>query len=177
MKPADRRNNLVRNLVTRNSISNVSYKAGVRMLQLPRAGDGDPYTARHREPFGFSSHVPKGGDAVVVSLGGNKSQSFVICAYNEEYLVVLKEGESTQYNQWGDKVTLTESGDAHIVARARVLAECPLFECTGNAKIGGRLDVAGEIKGEEDVIAGTVSLQNHLTTNVTPGTGLGGKPQ
>ncbi|MFJ7312511.1 Gp138 family membrane-puncturing spike protein [Pseudomonas sp. NPDC098747] len=46
----------------------------------------------------------------------------------------------------------------------------PLVTINGNMKVNGRIDAT------DDVVAGTVSLQNHLTGGVTPGDGNSGKP-
>ena len=48
---------------------------------------------------------------------------------------------------------------------------------SGGAMTGtGDINLTGSIATTADVVAGTISLQNHLTTGVTPGSGESGKP-
>lgn len=49
---------------------------------------------------------------------------------------------------------------------------------TPEATFSGKVTAAQDVKSTGgDVLAGTVSLKNHLTTGVTPGSGLSNKPQ
>ena len=48
---------------------------------------------------------------------------------------------------------------------------------SGGAMTGtGDINLTGSIATTADVVAGTISLQNHLTTGVTPGSGESGPP-
>jgi phage baseplate assembly protein gpV len=46
----------------------------------------------------------------------------------------------------------------------------PLVTINGNVQVNGRVDATGDIK------AGTISLQGHRTSSVTPGSGTSGVP-
>jgi phage baseplate assembly protein V len=169
-------NNLIRNLLTRGTQSQSAYKRNVRQIQVRRNKHAQPFNAPHRQEFGFSSHAPDGSDLIVASLGGNRTASFVLCAFNEQYLVELEPGESRQYNQYGDFVRLRKDGIAHIKADTKVYADTPEFECTGNAKVGGRLDVVGPVTSEEEVEAAGVKLTKHPHRDVQRGSEQSGEP-
>ena len=47
---------------------------------------------------------------------------------------------------------------------------------SGDTQVNGTLDVTGDITTPADVMAGNISLKNHKTSLVTPGTGQGGPP-
>ena len=68
----------------------------------------------------------------------------------------------------GGNVNLNVSGDVNGTASA--------FNLTGPVNIDGQVTVTGGLTTTEDVVAGTVSLQNHKTTLVQPGGGLSGPP-
>lgn len=52
-----------------------------------------------------------------------------------------------------------------------------LHMSAGASTIGGALHVAGAVTTTGDIVAGTISLQNHFHTGVAVGTGLSGAPE
>lgn len=170
------RNARTRVVIGRGEQSGAEYRGRLRRLQVRYRKGADPLHAQHVEPFGFTGFAPNGSSVVTAAIGGNRSMSLVLFAFNEEYKLEINEGEAALYNQWGDFVCITKDRTIHAAAANKVFADTPLLECTGDCKIGGKLDVAGKIKSDDDVIADTVSLKTHKTTGVTPGPGLSGDP-
>lgn len=88
--------------------------------------------------------------------------------------------------------TITAECDtATVTAATSVTVDAPDTTATGNLTVaglitaqgglavtgGGGATVEGSMEATGDVKAGDVSLQHHLTTGVTPGSGLSGEPQ
>ncbi len=67
----------------------------------------------------------------------------------------------------GGTVAITADGGVSINGPVTINGETTI---TGNVAISGKADVS------EDVVGGGISLKNHLTTNVQPGSGKSGPP-
>lgn len=80
----------------------------------------------------------------------------------------------------GGKADLTAPGGVHITGDTTITGK---LNVSGDTDLGAKLHVAGDttvdttLTASTDVVGGGISLKNHLTTNVTAGTGLSGKPQ
>lgn len=75
-------------------------------------------------------------------------------------------------------VELDPSGQiVNITAPGGMTITAPTVHFTGALTVDETIDAAQNITSQADVLAGTVSLKNHLTTNVTSGTSLSGPPQ
>jgi len=75
------------------------------------------------------------------------------------------------------RVTLLPSGVMEVVTPSELHITAPNSVMDGNMRINGALHVTGLITSDTDVQALTVSLLNHITTGVTPGSGLSNIPQ
>lgn len=84
-------------------------------------------------------------------------------AVDTENLVIRFSGASISIAPEGT-VSIATNGATTISAPAGLTIEA-------NVTVNGRLDAT------EDVVAGGVSLMDHITTGVSPGTGTSGKPQ
>lgn len=71
----------------------------------------------------------------------------------------------------GGDLTGTVSGDANLDVSGTLTTSADQWNHTGDVAITGGLTTT------EDVVAATVSLKNHLTTEVQPGSGVSGPPQ
>lgn len=69
-------------------------------------------------------------------------------------------------------ITMSPSGEVAITAAGAASITAPSgLTIDADVKLNGKLDATA------DVVAGGVSLMNHLTTGVMPGSGMSGKPQ
>lgn len=78
------------------------------------------------------------------------------------------------------KITL-EASDVEINASSSTSINSPVITMNGQfaqggGSYGGDAAIAGTITAGADVKAGNISLANHLTSNVQPGSGTSGKP-
>lgn len=143
MNLIDRLNLALRILITRGVQTRDGYRNGVHVVQTKTGRNDGPIESEHIEPFGYASRAPNGSEHIVVSLGGNRSQTLVVFAHNREYKFELSAGETAVYNQFGDHVHLKDNGEAHVKASSKVFAETPLFETSADCLVGGNLVVAG----------------------------------
>lgn len=84
-----------------------------------------------------------------------------VCFYSKHGQTIKfdKDGQIVLTDASGSTVTMAADGDIDLVPSS------------------GNVRVTGTIRATGDVLAGTVSLVSHLTTNVQPGGGLSGVPQ
>ena len=136
-------------LVGRGKVLLGSDAGVVQRLQVQlSAQDIKDNTARLGE-YGLSSLPPAGSDAVVLFLGGNRSNGVIIATGNQTYrLKNLKPGEVALYDNLGQSVYLTQAG---IVVDG---ASLPIT-INGNVTINGNLTTTG------DVVANGKSLDSH----------------
>ncbi len=90
-------------------------------------------------------------------------------------------------------VDLTVNGTASVSSPNPISITSPTVEVNGNLVVSGGItfgtgsgggsmtgtgdiNLTGSVSASGDVVAGTISLQNHLTTGVTPGSGESGPP-
>lgn len=99
--------------------------------------------------YGLTSNPPEGTDAIVVFLGGNRSNGVVIATGNKAYrLVGLETGEVALYDDLGQKVHLTRAGivvdtplNVTINAGGTLRLSAPIVEI--HAETDFRYDVDG----------------------------------
>lgn len=81
------------------------------------------------------------------------------------------------------RFTMLPDGKMEIVTPTELDITAPETVINGNTTMNGNLHVVGRItstgtiKSDVDVLAKTISLVNHLTTGVVPGSGVSNKPQ
>jgi phage baseplate assembly protein V len=109
---------------------------------------------------------PAGEIGAAVALRGLVSDAFPPPGNDLLEIMQFKDGAALSYDTDNHAlaIILPNGGSLRVVA-------------PGGVKVEGDLACTGAIKADGDVVAGTVSLQNHLTTGVTGGTGISGKPQ
>lgn len=159
-------------MVSRAVVTLVNDTAKMQTLQLSIL-DGETLDgAEHFQQYGFTA-VPHGGaEALVLSVGGHRAHSVVVCCGDRRYrLKGLKNGEVAIYTDEGDKIHFK---------RGRVL---DVETLTLNVKAGDSanfdtplLTTTGRIEAQGDVVGGGVSLQEHLHDQVQPGIGQSGAP-
>ncbi|TNC80718.1 MAG: hypothetical protein C9356_12520 [Oleiphilus sp.] len=156
MKFMDRVQLALRLIANRSVQTADKYVSGVHVVQTQRNTREGAQELEHVEPFGFASRPGNGAEHIVLSLGGDRTQSVVIMAHNRQYKFALNEGEMAIYNEFGDHVHLKDNGEAHVKASTKVFAETPLFETSADCLIGGNLVVNGtsQLKQTTTVEAG-----------------------
>ena len=107
--------------------------------------------------FGFTSRPPVGADAVLVFIGGDRSNGVVIATGDQKSRPRdLEEGETKVYDLFGKFIHFTKDGGiiieannspvtvnnattVTITAAAKVRMVTPLLEVTGDIKAGGNV--------------------------------------
>lgn len=120
------------------SVQRVQYETPLEVASAPRLSE-----------FGFSSALPANTDVVLAFLAGDRSNPVIIASNHQAYRHSgLNSGEVAVYNQWGLNIVLTENGilvnangkdvkvnnatNVTISASESILADTPLFQCTGD---------------------------------------------
>lgn len=100
------------------------------------------------QQFGFTSGVPAGSQLIVIPLGGRTSAAVVVATECGSYrFQVSAAGEMAIYNQWGDRVHLTQDRKIHMVAAAQVLVDAP------ELRVNGKIHATGDITTDANVTA------------------------
>lgn len=119
------------------------------------------------QQYGFRSRPLKGAEGVLLSLGGNRDHTVVVCVDDRRYqLDLLKDGEVAMY---------TDEGDYLVFKRGRV-AELNTQTFVVKASDGVRFETPLVKVVGGDVQADDISLKNHLTTGVKAGGEISGGP-
>jgi len=143
------------------------------------------------EPYGFS-HKPMPGAQVYLAFpSGDRAQGLALIVGDKQYQMELQDGEVAIHDHQGNYVAIRTGGIVTAKASTKVIADTPLFETTGNAKIAGNLEVAGqtsstggyygkdggaaEMQGGADVtgrflVNGVAVDENHTHNSSAPGT-------
>lgn len=100
----------------------------------------DPLSARDNVPvlynFGFTGSPPVGADFHVAFLDGDRSKAVAIASGHQTYrLTGLANGDSAQYDSWGNYVWLTGAGLV-INALAGIALNAPAVTAQGNLSVG-----------------------------------------
>lgn len=131
----------------------------IQQHQVRIAGDDIRDGLRLMGTYGFTSVPLPGADALVLFLGGSRTDGIIIATGDAQYrLRSLAPGEVALHNHEGDSVIMKNGGTVEVNATTKVQVNAPLVETTG------------------DVVADGISLRTHTHTGVTPGSGNSGPP-
>jgi len=119
------------------------------------------------EPYGFSYRPHPGCETYLLFPAGDRSYGVALIIGDRRYQMDLVEGEVALHDDEGNHVHLKRGGIIEVKASTKVLADTPLFEVTGNAKIGGTLTVLGGamVTGVYEVNGKNVSDSHTHTSN------------
>ncbi len=128
-------------LVAQGAVTGVSAdKVQVRVLD-----EDAPPNVKRPQPYGFS-HFPPGGEAYLVFPSGDRSFGIALMVGDKRYTMDLAGGEVAIHDDEGNHVHIQRGGVVEVKAATKVIADCPLFETTGDVKIGGSLVVVGDVQ-------------------------------
>lgn len=136
------------------------------------------------QQFGLSSSVPLNGAVThVVALGGDEADLLALPPANPSlaHMGNLASGETVLYDAVGQAVYLQDGKFVRVQAVTKMMVEIGgevVLDLTAKlATLNVPLQVNGSIKATDDIVAGTVSLQDHLHGGVQQGNDKTGKPQ
>ena len=170
----------VMSALARATISLVDDNGKVQLLQLQVSALQSIDRVPRFAEYGMTSNPPANSEAIVVFVGGDRSNGVVIATGNAQYRVTgLATGEVCVHDDTGQKVYLSQSGmrldgggkQITLTNTPRVRAETVLLECTGdivdNCDTTGRSMVADrQIYDAHNHNFVAASGSANLTTNV-----------
>lgn len=137
--------------------------------------------------YGYTSMPPADTDAVLLFVGGDRSNGIIIATGNQTYrLRGLQTGEVALYDDQGQKVYLTRAGividgagkPVTIHNTPSVTADTPLVHTTGDVHVDGNLNVGGNIVAQGDIsdhgnktmaaMRSTYNSHKHVITDPVP---------
>ena len=146
------------------------------------AGSGRSAVPVHY-PFGFAAHAPANGAVTYqVAVGGDAADLIALPPSNPSTARMgnLAEGESALYDSCGQAVYLKNGKIVRVIAHTALLVEIGgttvLTLTAEKAVLGVPLEVTGGITATEDIVAGSISLQNHKHSGVQSGSADTGAP-
>jgi len=121
------------NLVARGVIRQTDDARKVQVVQV-EVGEGEVREVQRVQEYGFTSHPPAGGEAVVVFVGGRRDHGLTVATDDGRYRPTgLEAGEVAVYTDQGDRVIIERGGTVRVTASAKVVLEAPLVELAGSA--------------------------------------------
>lgn len=170
-------------MVARGVLQVSDDEAVLQAVQLEMLAD-EVATYERVQNYGMTSHVPAGGEAVVVCPGGNREHGLVVAVDDRRYrLKGLAEGEVAIYTDEGDSLhlqrgnriavttgTLVVNAADAIKARApvvtidasdAVLVNTPVMKVSGAIQAGG--DIVDKAGGGGQSMAGMRRVYNSHT--------------
>jgi len=134
--------------------------------------------------------APSEGEQVILLCpGGDTARGTVLPALYADEAPAPVDGDTAHVTQYPDGAVVSYAPEQHELRLAlpsggKVILMAPAgVEITGDTRITGKLHITDDvsvdagIKTTDDVVAGTISLQHHLTQGVQPGVYLSGEPK
>lgn len=85
------------------------------------------------QQYGFRSMPLPGAEGVMLSLGGSRDHTVIICAGDRRYnTTVLESGECVMEDHLGKRIHFKLDGSIDVVAPTKVRIEAPMLECNGH---------------------------------------------
>jgi phage baseplate assembly protein V len=118
--------------------------------------------------YGFTSNPLEGAEAVIASVGGNRSQMIVIvCDDGRHRKRNLARGEVALYTDEGDFILLKRGRAIEVVAGNKLKVNAPVSEISGDVVVGESLTVTNGATGSFTTPTGlTVTVQDGIVTNI-----------
>lgn len=116
---------------------------GDEFIQV-RVLDEEPLDVHRVEPYGTSYRPKSGCETYLLFPMGDRSKGFALISGDKRYQMSLEEGEVAIHDDEQNWVYIKRGGIIEAKAATKVIADTPLFETTGDAKIGGNLTVLGQ---------------------------------
>lgn len=162
----------------------VQEKGGRQFLTID-ISDGDNRELVERlQQYGHHSWPPETCDIVYAALGANRNITVALSAQDPGRPPLLKMGDSAIYGLAGNTVYCHADGSIElrpapgkpIIFNSQMTTFAGNVNVVGNQTITGALNVTGVIRATVDVFAGLISLLNHKSSGVVPGSGVSGPP-
>lgn len=167
--------NRIENMVARGVVRLINDSAKMQELQVSiLQGESRDYVERFQN-YGFTSHPPKGSEALLVFPGGNRAHPVAIAVDDRaSRKKEMAEGEAALYTKFGDYIHIKADGTIEVVASSAVTVEAPEVTVTASTKvtldtpaceITGALTVGETIEAGGDITStgGDISADGNVT--------------
>jgi phage baseplate assembly protein V len=175
----------MRLLASRAVIALVDDALKVQGVQISILADEVAEAQRFQE-YGFSSVPLPGAEAIMLSISGVRSHAVVIATDDGRHRKKnMQPGEVSLYTDEGDYILLRRGKIIKVHSGGEVDVDAPNVKITASSKITfdtpelhctGKISAVGDVTTVGDVVAGTVSLDQHVHPGVTSGTEITGPP-
>ncbi len=189
-----------RNLVLRSELSTTNDEKKMQTIQVLGLEEEVLDDVERFQNYGFTSHVLAGGEAIILSVGADRSHPIAIVVDDRRYrFKATKEGEVVIYTDEGDYIHLMRENRIEVKTKTlEVNAETVIVNATDvtintdkytvNASAislnSSSFDVttpdakfSSKISAVDDIKAGSISSQKHVHTGVESGPDLSGVPK
>jgi len=174
----------LRTIFSRGVVSSIDDTGGDQVVTLDTHFGTTRSAVPVHHPFGFAAHAPHDGAIThVVANGSDPADLVALPPANPSVARMgnLAEGESCLYDAMGQKIYLVGGTIVRIdcASELQVRIGGTTVLDVNKDRIYTPLDIQtdGKITAKGDVIAGNVSLMNHIHKGVQPGLGTSGPPQ
>lgn len=117
-----------------------------------------------------------GEGCVILSPGGDPAQGFVLAGLPTEAWACPNFNEGQRARHYRDGAVLRYDAEEHHLEAILPAGATFLLKSPGGLTFDGDVNVLGKITATVDVIAAGVSLKNHPTSGVIPGSAQSGPP-
>lgn len=144
----------LKSLISRAVVSIVTDSFSRQNLQVRLQADEVVDDVERFQNYGHSS-VPKGGEAIVLAVGGKRSHLVAIAVEDKGVRPSgLKPGDSVLYHAEGHTLLLTENGEAILTCKKfTVEADTVLFD-TPQTQFTGDVDIMGTSRATDHLSNG-----------------------
>lgn len=180
LKPMKRQ---IRQLLTRGLVNMVDASLLMQTLQVEALTGELLDNIEHWQPYGYTSHPQPGAEALLGSLGGNRSHTVAISVADRRFrLKNTAPGEVALFTDEGDVIHFKRGNEIYIntankltavagnevdvtsplvnvTASSKVTFTTPEFELTGNMTIGGTASVVGALSSATSLSDPTGTVQ------------------
>ncbi|WP_122050351.1 phage baseplate assembly protein [Asaia bogorensis] len=174
----------LRSLFSRGVIADIDDTGGDQTVTLDTHYGVTRSSVPVHHPFGLAAHAPHDGAVThVVANGSDPADLVALPPANPSVARMgnLAEGEVCLYDSMGQKLYFQGGKIVRVDCASELqvrIGGTTVFDVTQD-RIYTPLDIQtdGKITAKGDVVAGTVSLQNHVHKGVQAGSGTSGTPQ
>lgn len=125
----------------------------------------------HYQHFGFASSPVQGCNVVIANYAGDNNRGVIIASNDTRYRMKnLSAGDSVIYDANGQSIHLSNGTICNIVINSQLNITAPNITINGNIQLNGSLNATG------DVVANSISLENHVHGGIYPGSSDTSKP-
>lgn len=140
----------LRNLVSRATVAMSNAAAKMQALQLRLYAGEVRDSVEHFEDYGFTAHALPGAEAIVVSVGGDRSNSVAVRVSDRRYRPVdLQPGEVCIYHHEGDRIVLRNGRKVEVETLKLVVNATESTDINSEKiTLNGEVEMTGAVKAQ-----------------------------